>query len=233
MFLKTAVFGISLFIASANGFRFIPVLFFILASFALYSRPLFAGPYNSRHAFLVLLCVSILGMKIMADSPLFFPGLFLFSFIFYLVLGIKEILFVKRSRIYYVAALLLFYALFIIFFLADKSSFYLFKYSGAIIASLLLFREWLSIVSVFHFPKREFISALAAAFITAQLLWAVALLPVGFIAASNLMILFVLILGDFLFAHFTGNLSKNFIIKYSILFLVLVLLIRGFSVWLS
>ena len=231
MFLKSLVFGTALFIVSAADFNLISILFFVLASFSLYSRPLFGGPYNSRHAFIVLLCVSILGMKIMAGSFLFFPGLFLFSFLFFLILGIKEILFVKRSRIYYIAALLLFYALFVIFFLADKSSFYIFKYSGIIVASFLLFREWLAIVSVFHFPKREFISSLVAAFIIAQLLWAVALLPIGFIMASNLMLLFTLILGNFLFAHFTGNLSKDFIIQYSVLFLFLVSLIACFSWW--
>jgi len=240
LFLKALAFGAMLFIVSKANFNFVGILFFCAIAFVLYFRPSFVGSYYAKYAFAILIGVSIFGMKIITDFTIFLSpsladiafggGIFLFSFIFYLILGVKEVFFIKRSRIHYVVALLLFYTLFIIFFLSDKPNFYFLNYSAVIISSFLLFKEWLSIVSVFHFPKREFIASIAATFIVAQLLWAVALLPIGFIAAANSMLLFVLILGNFLFAHFTGGLSKIFLIRHLVLFLFLILLILRFFV---
>lgn len=225
MFLKPILFGTFLAAAAFFGFNFIAVLLFWAAASILYFRPSFVGPYYCRYALIVLLSVAVLGMKILSGTIFFWPGIFLYSFIFYLIMGIKEVLFIKRSRIYYVLALLLFYNLFSIFFLANKSELFFFKYIGMILAIFLILREWLSLISTFHFPKREFIASAAATFIVAEFLWATALLPIGFIAASNFMTLSVLIIGNFLFSHFTGGLSKEFLIQQVIfLFLISVLI---------
>lgn len=220
-FLKPILFGIFLAIAAFSGFNPFATLLFLIAASFLYFRPSFVGPYYCRYAFIVLLGVAILGMKILGDTILFWPGIFLYSFIFYLIMGIKEVSFIKRSRIYYVLALLLFYNLFSVFFLANKSELFFFKYTAIILAIFLILREWLSLISTFHFPKREFIASAAATFIVAEFLWATALLPIGFIAASNFMTLLVLIIGNFLFNHFTGGLSKEFLTQ-QIIFLFLI-----------
>ncbi len=197
----------------------------------MYARPILRTTYYTWGAFFALLFVSVLGMRILAGTRLFLPGLFLYSFIFYLILGIKDYFFVKRSRLYYISALLIFYSLFIEFFLADKSQFFLLKYFGVILALFLLFREWLSIIPSFHFPKREMVAAAVAALVCAQLLWAIALLPVGFISSANLMILLVFTLADFLLKHFTGGISKEFLIQHLFFFLALSALIFWTSNW--
>ena len=170
-------------------------------------------------------------MRILENSILFWPGILLFSFIFYLLAGIKNYFFIKRSRLYYLAAILIFYSMFIEFFLADKSEWFLLKYSAAIAATFLLFREWLKIISVFSFPKRELLAATVAAFLIAQLLWVVALLPIGFISSANLMLLFTFVLADFLLKHFTGGISKEFIIQHLVFFAALAALIFWTSSW--
>lgn len=170
-------------------------------------------------------------MKILADSPFFWSGILLYSYIFYLLIGIKNYLFVKRSRFYYVSAILLFYSIFIEFFLADKSNWFFLKYGAVIAAAFLLFREWLALISAFSFPKRELLAAAVAAFLVAQLLWAVALLPIGFISSANLMLLAVFAIADFLLKHFTGGISKEFIIQHLIFFLALAALIFWTSNW--
>lgn len=213
-----------------GGFGPADILFLILLSSWVYFRPFFE-PKQTKAAFLVLLPAAIIGMEILRGSLLFWPGVLLYSLIFYLLVGIKDYLFVKRSRLYYLAAMLIFYSIFIEFFWADKSEFFLLKYGAVIFAAFLLFREWLRIISAFSFPKRELLAAGIAAFLVGQLLWAVALLPIGFINSANLMLLFTFVLADFLFKHFTGGISREFLIRHLVFFLALSALIFWTSSW--
>lgn len=231
LFLKPLVFGSALLLVSWRDFGIIPILLFSSVSLIMYARPILSATYYTWSAFFALLFASVLGMKILTGTALFLPGLALYSFIFYLILGIKDYFFVKRSRLYYISALLIFYSLFIEFFLADKSQFFLLKYSGMILVLFLLFREWLSIIPSFHFPKRETVAAAVAALVGAQFLWAIALLPIGFISSANLMILLVFTMADFLLKHFTGGISKEFLIQHLFFFLVLSSLIFWTSNW--
>ncbi len=230
LFLKSLIFGLALFTAVAGNFRITYVLFFGMVAALLYSRPLFSG-YNTRYAFLILLVASVLGMEIVAGSIFLLPALFIFSLIFYILLGIKDYLFIKRSRLYFVSALLLFYSIFIIFFLASKSELFFLKYLLVALSSFLLFKEWLSIIGSFHFPPKESIAALVSAFLTSQLLWVVALLPIGFISASNFLLIFVFTLASLLFHYFSGSLSGKAALQHILFFLFLSALIFGSSSW--
>src|SRR3989344_6159625 len=153
LFLKSIIFGSLLAWTAAWDFSLPSLFLFILGSVAIYARPLFQN-YSTGCAFLVLLPAAILGMRILEGSTLFWPGIFIFSFIFHLLAGVKNYFFIKRSRLYYLAALLLFYSIFIEFFLADKSELFWLKYGAAVFASFLLFLEWLKIISTFSFPQR-------------------------------------------------------------------------------
>lgn len=170
-------------------------------------------------------------MKILGKTILYPAGLVGYSYIFYLLLGVKDFSLVKRSRLYYVAALLLFYSIFIEFFLANKAEFFLFKYGSVIIAAFFLFREWLVIIKSFSFPKREMIASAVAAFLVAQVLWAAALLPIGFISASNFMLLSVFVMADFLVRHFLGGISREFLFQRLIFFVLVSALIFWASGW--
>ncbi|OGY64276.1 MAG: hypothetical protein A3B92_00625 [Candidatus Harrisonbacteria bacterium RIFCSPHIGHO2_02_FULL_42_16] len=230
LFLKAVIFAAVLYLAAWSDFRIISSIFFIIAAVVLYARPIFSG-YQIWRAFTVLLVVAILGMKIVSGTALFFPAPLAFAFIFYLILGIKDYLFIKRSRIYYIAALLLFYSIFIIFFLADKSDWFAFKYGAVVLASYFLFWEWLGIITSFSFPKREMVISSAAALATGQILLATAFLPIGFLSAANFMLLFVFILNEFILKHFMGGISREFLIKRLILFFLLAGLIFWTSGW--
>lgn len=180
---------------------------------------------------MVLLPTAIIGMEILRGSLLFWPGILLYSLIFYLLVGIKDYLFVKRSRLYYLAVMLIFYSIFIEFFWADKSEWFLLKYGLVVLAVFLLFREWLKIISVFSFPKRELLVSGVAALLVGQILWAAALLPIGFVSSANLAFLFVFLLVNLLFKHFTGGLFKEVLIQYLVFFLLLAGLIFWTSSW--
>ena len=228
--LKAIGFGATLAIAAAADFHPLLVLFFIAAALSMYARPLF-DRYQTGFAFIILLLVSLLGMNIVSDSRLFFPALAVFSYIFYILLGVKGYLFVKRGRLYYLSTLLIFYALFVIFFLSNKSEWFLAKYLGVVIAAFLLFRAWLALVTSFNFPKREAIASAIAALLVAQMLWAVTILPIGFISSATILLLLVFALSDFLVKHFTGGISRIFTLQHLIFFTAIAAFIFFTSNW--
>lgn len=203
---------------------------FVLGASALYFRPLFAH-YPTKYAFLTLLLVSLFGMHIVAASYLFPLVIIFFSLIFYIILGIKDYLFVRRGRFGYVVMLFLHYALFTIFFLWDKSEFFWAQYIISIVIAFVLLREWLVLATSFNFPKRETLAAAIGALIVAQLLWAVALLPIGFISSANIMLLAVFIISDLLFKHFMGAVSKKVFVQEIVFFILIAVLIITTSTW--
>lgn len=230
LFLKAAIFGLGLAGVVWGDFRILPALFFFFISVSMYAHPFFEG-YYAWSAFLILLVVSLLGMKTIAGSWFVLPALLVFACIFYILAGIKNYIFVKRARLYFMAMLLLSYNIFIIFFLSDKSDLFLLKYGALAVAAFLLFKEWLVIIPSFHFPKREQIAALIAALLLAQFTWAIALFPIGFISSANLMLLFTFVIAEFLLKHFTGGITKEFILQHLAFFVALSGLIFLTSNW--
>src|SRR3989344_5651930 len=164
LFLKTILFGVFLLGAASGGFSIIDSLIFIAVASVLYSRP-FLEKYPTKSAFLVLLPVAMISLQTLKGTLFVFPAVLFFSAIFYLILGIKNFMFIRRSRLYYVSALLLFYSIFNLFFLADKSELFLLKYGLVFLASYLLLREWLALISTFQYPERERVAALLGSFL--------------------------------------------------------------------
>jgi len=230
LFLKILLFGFALLLSASGGFGIFDSLIFIAVAGILYSRPLLEK-YPTKSAFLVLLPVAIISLQKLESSSLIFPAVLFFSAIFYLLLGIKNFMFIRRSRIYYVSALLLFYSVFNLFFLADKSELFLLKYGLVFLASYLLLREWLALISTFQYPERERVAALLGAFLILQLLWATALLPIGFLNSANLMLLFTFVIAELLVNHFLGTINRNFLIQHGVFFGILFTIIYWTSSW--
>lgn len=230
LFLKTLIFGLTLLISASGGFGIFDSLIFIAVASILYSRP-FLEKYPTKSAFLVLLPTAMLSLEMIEGSSLVLPAVLFFSVIFYLILGIKNFMFIRRSRLYYVSALLLFYSIFSLFFLADKSELFLLKYSLVFLASYLLLREWLALISAFQYPERERVAALLGSFLLLQLLWATALLPIGFLNSANLMLLFTFVIAELLVNHFLGTINRNFLIQHGVFFGILFAIIYFTSSW--
>ena len=206
-------------------------MLFLFFSFLLYARPLHkAHEYPTIFAFILMLVISVAAMALFSGGGSFLVAL-IFSLIFYLLLGIKEHLIVNRGKIYYMTILGILYVCYLFFFASDKSNWFLLKYLAIIVAIFLLFREWLVLATNFNFPKRQLLVACAVALIIGQMLWATALLPIGILSASNILMLFTFISGDFIFKHFIGGISRKFIIQQSIIFLTFAALIFFTSNW--
>lgn len=230
LFLKTVLFAVFLFVCGSGGFYILDSLIFLVVATALYSRPLLER-YPTKSAFFVLLPTAMISLQMIEGTSLVLPATIFFSVVFYLILGIKNFMFIRRSRLYYVSALMLFYPVFNLFFLADKSELFLVKYGLVFLTSYLLLREWLALISTFQYPERERVAALLGAFLLLQLLWATALLPIGFLNSANLMLLFTFVIAELLVNHFLGTINKNFLIQHGVFFGILFAIIYWTSSW--
>lgn len=221
--LKSAIFGGFLALLKLGDFRVLPVLFFLWVAFLLSSKA-------HQASFLVFLGVAMATIGIL-DNVLFLAfGIALFSSLFYLIVGIKDLVIIHRREWSFFRNLLLFYAIFLLFFLADKSSWFLLKYLTVFGTTFFLLKEWILIYE-FNFLRRVNIAALVLSSIILQVLWVVALLPLGPVNSANLMVLTTYILFSFVIYHFQGQINRKFVLKKVTIFVLLLLLIFVTSGW--
>lgn len=214
--LKSAVFAGFLALVKIGGFGTLPILFFFITALILFSS-------TPNFSFLVLLGAALATMRLLDDYLFLTAAIVLFSFLFYIAVGIRSLTLIHRSEWNYAKNLLLFYAVFLFFFLADKSSWFLIKYLAVFGASFFLLREW--------FAARTKFAALVSAFLLSQFLWATALLPLGPINSANLMVLLVYILFDFTSHYFQGNINRQLVMKNIAVLVLLLLIIFATSGW--
>ncbi len=234
--LKSVAFALLLYLAIDSWFF---LLIFALTAFYLYFRPLF----NSRQllwSFLILFLISVLVLKneFLTQNPWFLVLIIILSILFGLILGIKNLVFIKREPLYYILNGLLFLITFILFFISEKSELFFFKYLFTGLAAFLLSREFLIFnlgESLESFklmtPSRRNLTALAFGFLMLQATWTIAVLPLGFLNSASLALLIALILEDFFIEHWSGAMNRKIILRNITLFLVLGLVILGASRW--
>ncbi len=173
------------------------------------------------------------------DSPVFY-ALFLasvafFGFLFYLLLGIKNYTFIRRRESYYLLNSLLFLSVFGLFFSADRSGLFVLKQILTGVASFLLFREAFNILTeeehVLSIETSKFATALVFSLMIFQIIWAISILPIGFINSASLALLCVLILEDLAINHWSGTLTRRLMLRDASFFLFMVAIIFVASKW--
>lgn len=198
-----------------------------------------AGGRQFLASFIALFAVSLLAVNLSDVSGQWSVVISLFfGVLFFLILGVKNLSFVNRRPIYHFLNNFLFLAVFIMFYASDKSRFFAVKYLAAFFGIYLLFYEVLTFIGRFEKENQAPFAAsklnllsFGMAFSIFQLLWAVSLLPIGFLNAGALMLVFILIAKDLTFAHLNGNLSRTIILKNITLLMVSVLVIFSASKW--
>jgi len=229
---KALIFGGFLVLAKLGGLGVVPVIFFLLTAFLLYSRPLF-NAFSFIVSFLLLVIVSLSVLKIFPyEGNYFLLAVFFSSFLFYLLLGVKNLVFIDRAFWFNFFGLALFYAVFLIFFWADKSTFFVIKSLLLFLVVLFLSRDFLSIsVPDYPFPQKKTLASWLLAFIMLELAWVISLLPLGFINSANLAIMSVFLLGDVTINYLRGALTRRAILIDVTLFVVLLLVVFGTTQW--
>lgn len=216
---KALIFGTSLILVEANGFRALPIAIFSLVTFLLYTRPLFRT-LDFLLPFLILLPTSLLVSEFTARSGYFPFAVIYFSTLFILLLGTKDLIFIRREIWQKFLNLALIYPVFLIFFFHNQSGY-----------SIKFFLVFLAVFFLLKYLLKNRLMVWLLSFVTLEGIWAIGLLPIGFISASNLTLLFYFILTDLVLAYNENKLSRKKILIRVTVFITLFILIFAFSRW--
>jgi len=228
--LKSLIFAGLLFWVKASQFGALPVLVFVAIGFALYFRNHTQNNLENIYSFSALLLVSMFGVSLLSHAQFVLPAIIFFSVLFYLTIGIKEFSFVRRYEWNSAKNIFLVFSVFLVYFMSGNYSFFYLKYLALFVAIFLLVKEWLFWLEPV-FPKRYNLAAFVLSFLALQLVWAVSILPLGFLNSASLMAVFVYLIFDSCADHFRGTLTRERIIKNFIALALSFIVIFFFTNW--
>lgn len=223
---KSIIFSLLLFLAPGHWLFF---TLFIAVSCYFYFMPSLNGS-QFIFSFLTLVVISLLTVNSLGSWQII--AVLFFGFLFFLLMGIKNLIFVKRRFPYYLFNSLLLFMIFISFFRFEISPLFFIKYLLAFFGIVFLSKEFLSfsVEGFSNSPKKNLI-VYGTAFLVLQVIWTISLLPISFLNAGSLVLLVVLILQDFIIHYFSGAMTRPVILKNITVFLALSLVILGASRW--
>ena len=191
-------------------------------------------------SYIVLLAASLLSIHRInpASAPLLFAASLYFGILFFILLGVKNLIFIHRTLPYYFLQTFLFASVFMLFFNSDKSDSFIITYFLLGAAAFFLLREFIEFnfapaLGLLQTPIaiKGGITAFVFAFLLMELVWVVALLPLGFLNAASFMVLAILLLEDLLLHASGGTLTRPIILRNATFFLCIGLVIFVFSKW--
>lgn len=165
-----------------------------------------------------------------------------FGIVFFAFLGIKNLIFINRPFTYEFINNFLFFSVFIIFFLSDKSStWFFFEYAAVFLAFFLLFREFIfsqetrGLILPFSLPaqagaKINLFSA-SFSFLVSQFVLTAAYLPIGFLNSAAISLAIVLVIKDLTASHLLGILNQRIILKNATILLIFSVIVFIASEW--
>ncbi len=216
---KAALFLGFLFLARLGSFSLLATLFFLFGAIILYARPLFRTVEKAGD-FLVLIFSVLVFHSIFIDSLDFIFAALYYSVLFFWLMGIKDLILIKRNFWSIALNFGLAYPIFLIFFQGN--------FAGSWWQPLILFLLTL-LLSRDTLKRGE----LAAPFslLVVEVAWASSLLPIGFIALANLNLLFYATALSLIDLGRQGLLGRRIVFPLLSVFVILFLAILGFSSW--
>lgn len=236
--IKATIFGLAVLAVEMYGFPWIMSFGFVVLALILYFNPL-ANARRLFFTFLFLLIFTFLiTTKFAIDVPktdmLFSAVAFaaFFGVLFYLLIGIKQLLFIRRAQAYYLLYLSILYQGFLLYFASEKTD-----ALPAIIKSLLLILFLFHIIREFfrinNQEKNRLLTAtvFTLTLVNLEVIWAISLLPIEFTSAASLATLFAFLSTEIIRRYFQEGLTAKFL-RYSLLvFIFLSMIILVFSRW--
>lgn len=208
---KAAIFGLLL--------VFTHPLIFVAGAAVLYGRPLFRT-LGFLEPFIILLAISLILNRSAGGGMLLYLSVSYSTFLFFLLLGVKNLVFVHRENWHRILNLALAYGAFLLFFYYNKELF--------VIQLILLF-----IVNFFLlrdlFKKRMIYWLLSLLVLEAA--WGISLLPIGFINSANIAALVYFFLSNLALHYSSNSLTRKKILIDVTIFVLLFLAILAFSQW--
>lgn len=227
---RALLFAASLWLLADRDFSLLQLIAFGVIGFVLYLTPVFQT-LLLLPSFVVLMIAAPVAMSVFGpqlSSPVFLAGFF--GLLFYVIIGIKQVVFAHRIRLHYLLHLALVYCLGLLFFAAPGGDWFAMRSGILLMAFYFLIRELLTVRGVTSAPLLRF-TALLLSFLGVQAVWAISLLPIGFINAAGTLLVFLFTSEAIALARFSGSLSRKMVITELATFAVLMLVIFGFSTW--
>jgi hypothetical protein len=231
-----------------------PAWFFVLAAFLLYLKPFFQ-PAKLMRSFLILLGTAftfrdiIPAIQDFSPSISYFAALY-FGALFFMLLGIKNLVFLHRIERYFMFYNGLLLAVFISVFwhLKPAEPLQFLIISTLFVASvILILSEFLELLRD-HFarsiasteagnsalldkPKMLRLWSWLFGLLAFEIFLAIELLPIGFIMQAALLLLFIVLGTDLLRKHLEGSLTTNYVLRAVTVLIFATLVIFASARW--
>ena len=207
--LEALFFFFALLWVYGSGFRPFPLIVFLGLSAFFYFRTL-EGSKRFLSSFLLLILFSFF----VSHSFL----AFLFAVLFYLLLGVKKLFFIRRDIAYYFVHTSLLLIGFTYFFLGQIPFPFLF------LGIFLFYREFFKVLVVSPVQRLAF-TALVLAFVGFQFAWLITLLPLGPFAGSGLLVSLLFVLSELILHSFTHTLRRELVLRGITVFASIMILV--------
>jgi hypothetical protein len=227
---RAALFAASLWLLADRAFSPFQLGAFIIIGAVLYFTPVFQTLLIFP-SFLALMILSPIAMSVFGPQVTY-PSLLaaFFGALFYIILGIKQVVFIRRARLHHVLHLALMYCMSILFFAAPSGDWFITRSLAFALLSYLLVREFFIIRNGERGASVKLSSALIA-FLLVESLWAFSLLPIGFINAAGALLVFIFALEEIVTLSMRGALTRRACMSELTTCIVLMIAIFSFSTW--
>lgn len=236
--LKASLFVAALAFAAVEGGFFFGAIFFGVA-FYWYFRSSFEWD-TFFYSFLILTLYAYLGTSylyyatevegISGAAPVVLASL-LFGILFFLLLGIKEFVFLRRQAIFNVLSGALYFFVAGMFFVASKeaaSSFILYSLLSSVVFYLLM-RESTDFFMEDAPKRKKEVLAIGSTLLVFEFLGIVSMLPIGFLNSAALIVLVVFVLEDLIYHHLKGALDRQIVLNNATILIICLLFIFATS----
>lgn len=235
---KSIIFSLVLSFAVLNGGFFWPTVF-ILSSFYWYFRSMFDWD-KFLYSFFVLVFYAYLGTSFFSGSStvggfsgniLVSVSAFVFGILFFLLLSIKEFVFLRRQAVFNFLSGMLYFLVSTTFFVADKDSggSFLFYFLLSFLAFYLLIKESTDFFTEDAPKRKKDLLVIGSAVLVAEFLSIISILPIGFLSSAALIILIVFILEDLVYYHLKGILDRQIILNNMTILIISIIFIFATS----
>lgn len=221
LLLRTALFGLALFWFRGGLYSPLKLVALIFVFLLLYLRPIInSSKYWASGLSLILLIILV---PRIGDTSGFYLNL-LMVLGAYMLLGVKNLVFIKRSHVYQLLHMLIFFGLTSLTMLGLISPIIYF------ISTFFLFKEFYSLRADIDKNVSSLVSAIES-MISVQMVWATSFFSATFIIGASFITLVATAFHNLFLLHTEQALNKQNLYKQFLIFGIVSVLVAAFSAW--
>lgn len=207
---------------------FFPAWFFLLWAMYFYFSPYFQ-PWRIFFSFAAFLTLALFVPPL--SGAWFYAVGIVIGAIFYLILGVKDLVLVNRQFAYQTLRLLLLTSALLLFFWWGQSSSLSFVWRLILLFAFLFALHYEYFSFIFEGNPLNIFAAALTAFLFFEAAWALVWLPIGFLNATAVALLTLFMLSDFIVHYLRGTLNRKITLTNFTVFIFSLLAIFLVSDW--